>query len=139
MLSSRLKLKAQNLRLKIETSNAEGATVAEHFYPYAPVRPTGRLRKQVPGSPVRCFNKRICVDADSPVTNQTGFSGRQPLKLFRLSERTFGRTSTTPRRTCRKNCVLCALYCVLCTECCAVCWLLCTGYHLHSWKLWTTA
>ena len=100
--------------------------MAEHFYPHAPVRPTGRLRKQVPGSPVRCFNKRICVNADSPVTKQTGFSDRRPLKLFRLSERTLGWTSTTPRRTCRKNCVLCALYCVLCTERCALYRLLCT-------------
>ena len=100
--------------------------MAEHLCSHAPVRPTGRVRKQVLGFPVRCFNKRICVDADRPVTNQTGFSGRRPWKLFRLSERTFGWTSNTPRRTCRKNSVLCALYCVLCTERCALYRLLCT-------------
>ena len=70
------------------------------------------------------------VDADGPVTNQTGFSGRRPWKLFKLSERTFGWTSTTPRRSCRRNCVLCALYWVLCTECCALCYLLTTYYLL---------
>ena len=108
--------------------------MAEHFYPHAPVRPTGRVRKQVPGSPVRCFNKSICVDADSPVTNQTGFSGRRPLKLFRLSERTFGWTSTTRRRTSRRNCVLCALLCVLCTGTavhCIVYFVLCIVHRVH--------
>ena len=110
-----------------------GATVAEHFCPHTPVRPTDRVRKQVPGFPVRCFSKRICVDADRPVTNQTGFIGRRPWKLFRLSERTFGWTSTTPRRTCRRNCFLCTLYCVLCTECCAciVYSALCTARRVH--------
>ena len=68
------------------------------------------------------------VDADGPVTNPTGFSGRRPWKLFKLSERTFGWTRTTPRRSCRGNCVLCALYCVLCTECCALYYI--TAYYL---------
>ena len=102
--------------------------MAEHFCSHAPVRPAGRVRKQVLGPPVRCFNKRVCVDADRPVTSQTGFSGRVPWKLLRLSERTFGWTSTTPRKNGRRNCVLCALYCVLCTECCALSCLLCTVY-----------
>ena len=103
--------------------------MAEHLCSHAPVHPTGRVRKQVPGPPVRCFNKRICVDADRPVTNQTGFTGRRPWKLFWLSERTFGWTSTTPRKSCRRNCVLCTLYCVLCTECCALCCVLCCAVY----------
>ena len=71
---------------------------------------------------------KICVDADRPVTNQTGFTGRRPWKLFRMSERTVGWTSTTPRRSCRRNCVLCALDCVLCTDCCALYCLFCAVY-----------
>ena len=107
--------------------------MAEHFCPHTPVRPTGRVRQQVLGSPVRCFNRRICMDAEWPVTNQTGFTCRRPLKLCRLPVRTFGWTSTTPKRTCRRNCVLCA-----CTACCVrsavqciVYFVVCTLHRAH--------
>ncbi len=92
-------------------------------------RPNGaRATKQNSLTSMFCFitdlfsNKtKLCVDADGPVTNQTSFSGRNPWKLFRLSERTFGWTSTTPRKNGRTNvfCVLCTAYCVLSAVHCA--------------------